>query len=75
MSKHFKKLIAPIIITIITVIYLCFIMMVFLFNSVSGGVMLLGVVILLILILVSVYVLMERIKEIRSGEEDDLGKY
>ena len=75
MSKHFKKLIAPIIITIITVIYLCFIMMVFLFNSVSGGVMLLGVVILLILVLISVYVLMERIKEIRSGEEDDLGKY
>ena len=34
-----------------------------------------GIIILLVLIGKSIFVLIERIKEIRSGEEDDLGKY
>lgn len=34
-----------------------------------------GAVALLVLIGVAIYVLFERIQEVRSGEEDDLGKY
>ena len=34
-----------------------------------------GCLVFLALISVSIYVLTERIKEIRSGEEDDLGNY
>jgi hypothetical protein len=34
-----------------------------------------GLIIPICLMGVSIYVLLERIKEIRSGEEDDIGKY
>lgn len=73
---HKKKMIAPIVITIILLAYyagfLWFCM------SVPGILVLvkiLGTVIPLLLGGVCVYVLIERIKEIRSGEEDDLSKY
>jgi hypothetical protein len=41
----------------------------------SMGIRILWLVIPLGLMGVSVFVLIERIKEIRSGDEDDLGKY
>jgi hypothetical protein len=70
-----KKLIAPIIITLLLLMYYGFI----LFNLIripeSMGIRILWLVIPLGLMGVSVFVLIERIKEIRSGDEDDLGKY
>ena len=74
-NSHAKKLIAPIIITVIILIYL-------------AGYIVLGLTVniplILKIILIAVpagidvgmvYVIIERIKEIRSGEEDDLSKY
>ena len=70
-----KKLIAPIVITTLLIFYLiAFVVLAFLF-SIPLWVKLLGSLIPLALIGVSVFVLVERIKEVRSGEEDDLSQY
>lgn len=74
--KHIRKMIAPIIITVLIVLYF-----------VGVGLSMSTVMILpswqkvlyigipFIMAIVMVVVLIGRIKEIRSGEEDDLSKY
>ena len=70
-----KKLIAPIVITTLLVLYLiACVVLAFLF-SVPLWAKLRGGLIPLALIGVSVFVLVERIKEVRSGEEDYLSQY
>lgn len=75
MKSSNKKLIAPIVITILLVIYLVSFFVTWIYVSVPVIGKIIGSVIPLALIGVSIYVLIERIKEIRSGEEDDLSKY
>ena len=65
------KLIAPIIITIFTVI----ILMLWSIVPIPAPIKVVLLLGLLALMGVSVYTLVERIEEIRSGEEDDLSKY
>ncbi len=73
---HFRKMIAPIIITVLIVIYyIGFILACIFIEEMPLLVKILGTVIPMILGGVCIYVLIERIKEIRSGEEDDLSKY
>ena len=74
--KHLKKMIAPILITVISLAYLIVFGVIFitvpglpLLLSVTGGIL------WLFLAGVSIFVFVERIKEIRSGEEDDLSQY
>ena len=74
MRKHTKKLIAPIIITILIICYFIFYMWIGLLIS-NGITKVLLFVIPLGLIVVSVSMLFERINEIKDGEEDDLSKY
>ncbi len=71
-----KKIIPPIIITILAIIY-CIINVVTLFYTSDGKrlVLVVGVVVSLAVIVIMIGVCAERIKEIRSGEEDDLSKY
>ena len=73
---HGKKMIAPVIVTVCIVLYyalfacLCF--------FVEGIPLILKIAlgaVPLILAAVCIYVLIERIEEIRSGEEDDLSNY
>lgn len=71
---HAYKLIAPIIITILLVLlsigwFLCYLAMDMPVATLFGALFCGGCA------GVSCYVLYERIKEIRSGEEDDLSKY
>ncbi|SMC49083.1 hypothetical protein [Papillibacter cinnamivorans] len=71
-----KKIVAPVVITVLLVVY--FIFWLWLCVTMPGiplALKIIGAVIPCALIGVSVFVLMERIKEVRSGEEDDLGKY
>ena len=69
-------MIAPIIIVSLIVVYYAVVGVVFfLFDDISALIKILVLVIPAAFIGVSVFVLTERIKEIRSGEEDDLGKY
>lgn len=74
-KNHIYKMIAPIIISIILIAYYIF----FFTIIVAQGMPFIFVVLLglfpLFIVGVIIYVLVERINEIRSGEEDDLGKY
>lgn len=70
-----KKIVAPLIITAIFVLYLVFYfgLIVFLIDNLAIKI-LFGVVPVL-LCGVMIYVCVERIKELRGNEEDDLSKY
>ena len=76
LKKNTKKLIAPIIITIVVVIYFIFYMTIgfklYVLPFIMRAIL---VVVPLALMLVSIYMLYERIQEIKGGEEDDLSKY
>jgi hypothetical protein len=70
-----KKYIAPILVSVLMIIYLIVyfgILIMLIENTVFK--VLLGII-PAIFSGIMIYVLIERIKEIRSGEEDDLGKY
>ena len=74
MDKHKKKMIAPIVVTVLVVVYYIFYfgLLIRFFDGILR--IALGVV-PVISIAVMIAVCVQRIKEIRSGEEDDLGKY
>lgn len=72
---YLKKLIAPIIITFLLLMYFGFVLLNLIRIPESMGIRILWLIIPLALMGVSVFVLVERIREIRSGDEDDLGKY
>lgn len=74
MKQNSKKMIAPILITVIFVLYLVFYFTVLL--SVLDGVLRLLLLIIPIgLIVLMIAVCVERIKEIKGGEENDISKY
>lgn len=71
-----KKMIAPIVVTILLVLYFMgYAAAITLIDDLPVIVKVVGFLILAALTGVSVAMLVERIKEIRSGEEDDLSKY
>lgn len=71
-----KKLVAPIIITIFMICFILFYYgLIFALIPLSFWIKVLIGFLPLSLGGVSIFVLVERIKEIRSGEEDDLSKY
>ena len=70
-----KKMIAPLIITCLLVIYFLFFVLGIISIPDPLWVKIIMLLVLLFLIGVSIFVLVERINEIRSGEEDDLSKY
>ena len=75
MNKHTKKMIAPIIITILFVLYFTGILVaIFNFNLPLLPAVI-AIVVPAALAGVMIYVCVQRIREIRSGEEDDLSKY
>ncbi len=71
---HKKKMLAPIIVSVLMVLYyaLYFSFLVFFLDGVWKY--LLGII-PLVFCAVTVYVCIERINEIKKGEEDDLSKY
>ena len=75
MRGHFKKMIAPIFITVVFLAYLLVYIIMFIGGSAVTPLLLLFAIPLIILGIAMVYVLMTRIREIRSGEEDDLSNY
>lgn len=75
MGKHGKKLIAPVVITSVMVLVFLVYLMICLFIPLPLFSKLIGVLVCFGLIGVSIYVLVQRIHEVRSGEEDDLSQY
>ena len=74
MKSHKRKMVAPILVTVITaayyVVYFGFLMWI-----IEGIFKLLLGIIPLAFIILTVKVCIDRIKEIKKGEEDDLSKY
>ncbi len=76
MKGHGKKLVAPIVISALIVLYFIgFIVVAVTTDLLPTGWLIAGSVVPLCLAGVMVSVLIQRIKEIRSGDEDDLGQY
>ncbi|HRX58716.1 MAG TPA: hypothetical protein P5075_08090 [Eubacteriales bacterium] len=75
MNLHRKKMIAPIVITCLLAAYMLAYFIVLLAVPMPAVAKVLIGAIPLALLGASVYVLLQRIKEIRSGEEDDLSQY
>lgn len=76
MNDHGKKMLAPIIIAIIFVLYyIGFAALCLWIPGISLLLKLIFGIVPLALAGVMIYVVITRIKEIRSGEEDDLSKY
>lgn len=74
MKQHHKKMIAPILISVLVVIYYLFYFGILLAVFDGFWKYLLGII-PIGLAVIMIAVCLERIQEIRSGEEDDLGKY
>lgn len=74
MNSHKKKMIAPIIVTVIMILYYIayFGLLIFLLDGIWKYI--LGIIPLLFSALM-IYVCMERINEIQKGEEDDISQY
>lgn len=76
MNQWAKKLVAPIVIAVLVVLYLAGIAFIFVLdNDMPLFFRVLLIVIPIALAGVMIGVVVSRIKEIRSGEEDDLSKY
>lgn len=75
MQKHWKKMIAPIVIAAIAILYYIVFAVLLMLMAMPAVIKIIGAVISLILAVAFLYVTAERIQEIRSGEEDDLSKY
>ena len=74
MDPHKKKMIAPIVVTVLMVLY--YVLYFCLLASVTSGLWRIALGILpLALSALMVKVCIERIKEIKEGEEDDLSQY
>ena len=74
-TDHKKKMIAPVVITVVFLIYLVVYGRFLLAAAEFSPVMLLAAIPLAALGIGMIRVLKERINEIRSGEEDDLSNY
>ena len=74
MKSHKRKMIAPIVVTVIMILYYA-VYFGFLISVLDGIPSLLLGIVPLALAILTVVVCIERIHEIRKGEEDDLSKY
>ena len=74
MKKHTKKMLAPIIVTVLMVLYYG-VYFGFLISLLGGVWMYVFGIFPLVLSAVTVKVCIERINEIKKGEEDDISKY
>lgn len=75
-KTHIKKMIAPVVVTVLIVAYfIVYGSVLFTQSGIPTAVRILGIAIPLILSGVMICVMIERIKEIKKGEEDDLSEY
>ncbi len=74
MDNHGKKMIAPIVVTVLVVLYYTVFFALITYYIDGVWKFLLGIV-PAVLAAVMIYVCIQRIKEIKGGEEDDISKY
>jgi uncharacterized membrane protein YoaK (UPF0700 family) len=76
LKKHTKKLIAPIVITVLMILY--YFIYLWMGVSINDMPIIMKIIVIIFaigLIGLTIYMLFERIGEIKGGEEDDLSKY
>lgn len=73
--RYAKKMLAPLIITILAVLQAASLLAIWLMSTAGAAVKILLTALSLCLVGALIYVLAERIQEIRNGEEDDLSNY
>jgi hypothetical protein len=74
-NNHAKKIIAPIVVTIGITLYYTIGVIVLVHVALLNIIKVTAIIVSVIITVVFVFILIERIKEIRSGEEDDLSQY
>ena len=74
MNEHKKKMIAPIVVTIIVILYYV-VYFGFLMALLSGVWRYVLGIFPVVFSVIMIHVCIQRIKEIRTGEEDDISKY
>ena len=75
MTKHGKKMLAPVLITLVFLLYLAIYGFLVVKASLEEPMVILMGIPLVLLGIGMVYTLFTRIREIREGEEDDLNNY
>lgn len=75
MKKHGRKMIAPIVITVLVILYFIAYFGFLIYLIETTLLKLLSGIIPALLAAVMIYVCVQRIKEIKGGEEDDLSQY
>ena len=75
MKKYINKIISPIIISLLMIVYVVFYFTFLIYTIQFLYLKILFGIIPIALIGAMVYTLIQRIKEIKGGEEDDLSKY
>jgi protein-S-isoprenylcysteine O-methyltransferase Ste14 len=75
MKEHGKKMIAPVLITLILIAYYLAVVITMLKFNIPPIFRILAVVFSVGITALLIYVMIERIREIKKGEEDDIGKY
>ena len=75
MSEHGKKIIAPIILVLGFIILDIRVGIVLLKTDLPRGLTLMGLILPVAITLILIGVLIQRVREIARGEEDDLGNY
>ncbi|MDR0555039.1 MAG: hypothetical protein LBG76_09625 [Treponema sp.] len=75
MGKHLNKTIAPVVVTICLIAYYSIYIMIILKLNIPNIIKITFLIVSIIITITIIMVLIERIKEIKGGEEDDLGKY
>ena len=75
MNSHVKKIIPPLIVVLILILANIRIGKLLISADLPKGIIAIGLLIPVVITVVSIIVLIERIKEIKKGEEDDLGNY
>jgi small neutral amino acid transporter SnatA (MarC family) len=75
MNEHAKKAIAPVVVVICVTAYYFGVAAIVMRFALPAGIKILAAVFSLLITAVCIAMLIERIKEIKKGETDDIGKY
>ena len=75
MNEHNKKIIAPVIVVFAIILYYVVGVNIVLRIDFSNAIKICILIFSIIITIILIVVLIERIKEIKQGEEDDLSKY
>ena len=75
MNTHIKKIIAPVIIMLCIIAYYFAGVNIAMRLQIPAALKIIALIFSVVITIVFIAVLVERIKEIKQGEEDDIGKY